>query len=220
VPIRDLLDAESDLVASVGAVNTVTRTPDGLRGENTDVAGFRHSLAALLGADRTPGHAVVLGAGGAARAAAYALAEEGFAVEVLARRPSRAAVVVASLHRSLPRAALSSGAMEAGRIARAARSAMLLVNATPVGASESPGILWPPSAPYPAACALIDLVAWPTESRLVTTARSAGAPAMGGLEMLIAQAAASWSMWTGLPAPEAAMRAAAQQGSMPCHFVS
>ena len=90
----------------------------------------------------------------------------------------------------------------------------LLVNATPVGGMRDPSASpWPEALAYPSDLTLIDLVAWPLESRLVGQARAAGARAQGGLEMLVAQAARSFRLWTGLPSPLDVMRRAALQAA-------
>jgi 3-dehydroquinate dehydratase/shikimate dehydrogenase len=179
----------------LGAVNTLRSAPGtGWDGLNTDVAGF---LAPLAGRPLTGRRATVLGAGGAARAAAHALSGAGATVTVRARRPA-AAETVAAL----------AGA-EAGGLPLPARSWDLLVNATPVGT-------WPrvDESPLPEGTALdgdlvYDLVYNPPETRLVRLARAAGCAAIGGLDMLVEQAARQFEWWTGQAAPRGAMREAA-----------
>ncbi len=138
VDIRRWLDDESDLAAAVGAVNTVVRTPDGgLRGENTDVAGFRHALAALDVAASPGARAVLIGAGGAARAVGLALLDAGFHVRILSRSTARGGTVAGQLYRARPGAGLASALLTPAALVEAAARAALVVNATTLGAGGS-----------------------------------------------------------------------------------
>ncbi len=112
--IRPLLDDESDLVTQLGAVNAVVWTPGGLVGNNTDVHGFEQALAALeLGHGRSRGQAaVVLGAGGAARAAVHVLLSQGYAVRVLSRSSGQSGILAATLYRVHPGAVLATGLLD------------------------------------------------------------------------------------------------------------
>jgi shikimate dehydrogenase len=217
VAARHMVEDESGVVTRVGAVNTIVRRPDGLLcGENTDASGFLH---VLRGMDLDQGHgrrALLLGAGGAARAVAGVLLQAGWQVTVLNRSSGRAAVLASHMIRHFHGAVLSTGPLNPEQVQRRSADVALVVNATPIGAgahdapphpTASP---WPLSRPWPAELALIDLVAWPTETVLVRHARASGARAEGGLGMLVAQAAASFRLWTGLPAPLEVMRAAAE----------
>jgi shikimate dehydrogenase len=209
-----LLEDASDLAIGIGAVNTVLRDTEGqLRGENTDGAGFRYALeraGALEGRDRL---ALVLGAGGAARAVGYVLLRAGYRLRVLARSSAQSAILAAQLHRAYPEGQISTGPLRSEEMARFADSAALLVNTTPVGGAAMPGAsLWPEAAALPSA-GVIDIVAWPLETPLVARARSEGLPAFGGLDMLLRQAARAFTLWTGQPAPEEAMRAAALEAA-------
>ena len=173
--VIDLLDRLDPVGARVGAVNLVRKEGDRLVGSNVDVEGVAAALAEV-GFER--GSAVVLGNGGAARAAAVALA--GSEVRLVAR---------------------SLGNWEdRGRLAR---SADLLVNATPLGRhGEVP--IQPDELPR---TAVVDLVYAQGGTPLVNSARSAGLPAADGWSVLLAQGAASFTAWTRLPAPLEAMRA-------------
>ncbi|MEO8084262.1 MAG: shikimate dehydrogenase [Ardenticatenales bacterium] len=218
VDMRALLEDESRLVLKTGAVNTVLVTTEGhLRGENTDVAGFAHVLRALGRGDGRGRRAVVLGAGGSARAVVGVLLAGGYAVDVLNRSSGRAAVLVSHLHRHFPGAVLRTGPIDpaaiiahAGPSAHAADAAVL-VNATSVGAAPDVGAcLWPLDVAVPAGVTVVDLVANPAETALVRHARASGATAEGGMEMLVRQAAASFELWTGIAAPVDVMRRAAE----------
>ena len=183
------------LVEATGAVNTLRWGADGVEGRNFDVEGF---LAPLVRSGvRLDGHpAVVLGAGGAARAAAIALRGVGARVAVAARRPGRATAL----------------AEELGIAATAwppPPGWELLVNATPAGmwprVDESPLGVEALGGPW-----VYDLVYNPQETRLIRLARLAGAATVGGLDMLVAQARLQIEWWTGRPTDETVLRRAAR----------
>lgn len=179
----------------IGAVNTLKREGGAWRGRNFDVDGF---LAPL----KRRGHglrgyrAVVLGAGGAARAVAWALKHEGARVEIAARRPDAARDLAA--HVGIEAV---SWPPEAGWD--------LLVNATPVGT-------WPDADKAPLGPESVrgrvvyDLVYNPPETTVLGHARAAGAETIGGLEMLVAQAEEQFTFWTDLPVPAGVMERAAR----------
>jgi 3-dehydroquinate dehydratase/shikimate dehydrogenase len=180
----------------IGAINTL-RVRDGrVSGVNTDVEGFLSPLAAL---DLAGKRAAVLGAGGAARAAAYGLAEVGAQVAVYARRVEQAAGV----------AALVGGAH--GTIPPSPGSWDLLVNATPAG--MFPGVEESPlsAAALRGGGTVYDLVYNPPITRLMLEADRAGCRVIGGLEMLVAQAAAQFRWWTGREPSRDLMRARAAE---------
>jgi 3-dehydroquinate dehydratase/shikimate dehydrogenase len=184
-----------DLARRAGAVNTLRRDGSGWAGTNTDVAGLLEPLVRRL---PVAGQRVsILGAGGAARAAAVALSDAGAAVTVHARRLEAAQAVAAAV-------GVASGPMPPGP-----GSWDVLVNATPAG-------MFPDldATPWPDPCfdgrLVYDLVYNPTETRLLHEARQAGLETLGGLDMLVAQAAAQFTYWTGLPVDRGVMRAAAE----------
>jgi 3-dehydroquinate dehydratase/shikimate dehydrogenase len=179
----------------LGVVNTLRRDPGGLwSGRNTDVAGF---MAPLHARDLQGRRVALLGAGGAARAVAQALSDQGALVTVYARREEAAGEV----------AGLVGG--DFGRLPPPAGSWDVLVNATPVG--TAPDVDSSPMSGRPLDGTLVyDLVYNPTETRLVREARAAGLDAIGGLDMLVAQAARQLEWWTGQQAPESTMASAAR----------
>jgi shikimate dehydrogenase len=184
--------------AALRSVNTVVPLGDGrLLGDSTDGDGFLRALAddGVTVADRT---AVVIGAGGAARAVALALARSGAQVKVAARRPD-AADTAAALAEAITPIALDA-------VADAVEAADLVVNATPLGMGGEP----PPfdTARLHAGQHVADLVYHPAETPLVAAARAVGASASNGLGMLVHQAALAFERWTGVPAPLDAMFAA------------
>jgi shikimate dehydrogenase len=196
------VDELSAAARAVGAVNTVVPLADGrLRGDNTDGAGFLASLADE-GFDPRGRRCLVVGAGGAARAVVYALAQAG-AAEV--------AVVNRSQDRAESAAALAASAGRVGAPADAA-AADLVVNATPLGlAGSDPRTLPPGSAHLGPGQLVVDLVPNPAETPFLVAARDRGARVAGGLGMLVHQGALAFELWTGRAAPVAVMRAAAVQ---------
>lgn len=181
----DAVDAEA---VKARAVNTIKREGSRLVGSNTDIAAIRAAVAET-GVEPKGAMVVILGAGGSARAAAVAL--EGARVTFVSRHPDNVDVpghVIAWDDPAGP--ALT-------------RSADLLVNATPLGRRDEmpirPGAL-------PRAGAVVDLVYVTGGTPLVRKARSLGLHAVDGWQILLEQGARSFEIWTGRPAPLAAMR--------------
>ncbi len=209
--VLPLVEESSDLVIGLGAANTLVRGASGrLRAENTDGVGFRFALEAAGALEGHGRHALLVGAGGAARAVGYVLVRAGYRLTVLARRSGQSAILVGQLYRALPGAPLATDRLDEATLVRLAAEADLLVHATPLGGLSAPDASpWPEAAPWPASLALIDIVAWPLDTPLMRQARAAGAPVQGGLDMLVAQAARSFRIWTGLASPVETMRRAA-----------
>jgi len=214
VPMMDSLSPEAE---AVGAVNTIVcRREAGavrLHGDNTDVAGFLAPLRPY--ADRLRGTPMaVLGAGGAARAVVYALLTT-FAparLTVVARDPAKASRLLEAFAAhdagGTLRAVAWAGAKEAVRTSR------LLVNATPVGmhpdVTRTP---WPHLTGFGPGQLVYDLVYTPETTRLLREAAARGATTLGGLDMLVGQAAAAYTQWTRRPFPDAVARAALRAGT-------
>ena len=204
----DLMDRLTPSALAIGAVNTVVARRGDLVGDNTDASGFLRALTeggiAVLGA-----RAVVLGAGGAARAIAYALATAGAeSVCVHNRTHDRAQRLAAALAefgdvRALPDA-------ELGMVGRAAT---LLVNATSVGMAGGPAedVLPCRSSVLPEEGAVVDIVYRPARTPLLREAGRRGLIAQNGVPMLVHQGAAALEQWTGEPAPVDVMRAALER---------
>jgi shikimate dehydrogenase len=200
--VMPLLDEVSEDARSLGAVNTIVRVGDDLLGHNTDVAGFSASLQ-HAGAEIAGRSALVLGAGGAARAVVRALDQMGAAdIAVSARRPEAAEAVA--------RLARGGRAHTWEQREESATAAAVVVNTTPLsGAGADPlrGALFEPGQ------VVVDLVYVPAETELLLRARVQGALAVGGLGMLVHQAAASVRIWTELDPPlEEMWRAAMASG--------
>ncbi len=182
---------------AIGAANTLRREPaSGWTATNFDVDGFLAPLRAR-GVALSRRRAVVLGAGGAARSAAWALGQQGASVEICGRRAGAAAAVAAAL-------GVAAGSWPP------APGWDLLVNATPVGMSPDSA-----AAPIPRAAvdggAVYDLVYHPRRTQLLRWAAEAGAVTIEGLDMLVEQAALQFEHWLGREAPREVMRAAAEQ---------
>jgi shikimate dehydrogenase len=191
------VDVGSPAVAALGACNCVVVLPDGrLRGENTDGDGFVDSLVDA-GHDPAGARCVVLGAGGAARAVVAALGAAG-------------AGEVVVVNRSRDRAAAAAALAPVGRRGELVEvaTADVVVNATPVGMGEDPGLPCPVELLRPGQV-VADLVYHPLETAWLAAARRAGATTVDGLGMLVHQAARAFRLWTGVAAPVGAMRAAA-----------
>jgi len=200
--VRPLLDDVSERAAAVGAVNTIVRDGDTLRGDNTDVAGFLTPLADAVGDVLEGAPMLVFGAGGAARAVVYGLLDRyGPArLTLVARRPEQAEALAADLGGYDPQDALRTTTFDdAGEAVRRSR---LLVNATPLGmAPETDGTPWPEADDFGADHVAYDLVYNPEETRFLREAAERGATTIGGLDMLVEQAAAAYRQWTGRPMP-------------------
>ncbi len=188
------LDGCDPLAARIGAVNTVVVRGGGrLYGYNTDYVGVLRSLEQRM---RLAGSRVLLfGAGGAARAAAFALAQAGSIVCLCARRPERA--------RSLARA-VGGQVVARGDLKHEFFDA--IVNCTPIGMHPLGG------SPLESAelnCRIVmDMVYRPLETELLVMARRKGIEIISGVEMFLAQGFAQYEIWTGERAPEGAMRRA------------
>ncbi len=209
IPVLDVLTPGAK---AVGAVNTIVCQREdmqvALRGDNTDVAGFLAPLEALEQSLRGLS-AVILGAGGAARAAAYGLLSrfDLQRITVAARTPRRAERLCESFS-----ALDSSGILKVLPIPEAGiciGNAALVVNATPVGMhpreSETP---WPDTRVFHAGQIVYDMVYRPRLTRLLRESGERGAQTIDGLTMLLQQAAAAYCQWTGSPMPLDAARKA------------
>ena len=202
----ELAETLGPTARATGAVNTLVRTETGWSGHNTDLDGFAAPLRDL-GVPLGGGRAVVLGAGGAARAATRALGQDfGLArVDVAARRPGQAERVVADL---APDAGTELRAVALGDADLS--GAALIVNATPLGMEDADASPCGPEA-FREGQVAYDLVYGPRPTRFVRDAERAGATALGGLAMLVGQAAGAFHLWTGRHLPVAVATTAARR---------
>ena len=199
----------SPAATEIGAANTLSFLDDRIRADNTDAPG----LIAALPAPPSGKRSLVLGAGGSARAAIWALSRQGAGVEVWNRTAERGDEVVRELARS------GEGTDAEGRLTPVtadqvrANAYDLIVNCTAVGldSGDDPFGLLPiePERLGPETT-LVDLVYGGAETRLVGEARSRGAVTVDGLEVLVRQGAESLRIWTGMEPPLDVMREAAR----------
>ena len=231
--VLSYLDQLTPQAQAIGAVNTISCRAGVLTGDNTDAAGFISDLQrVLVGLDRSPETAdnggegktaLVLGAGGAARAVVYALWQAGWQVTVAARRPEQAAALVASLQESAEVSGPASTNLQAislqvpqlyefishqpdGKSGIQDYKSRILVNASSAGMlPDIASCSWPEELPFPEGWLVYDLVYKPPETTFLQRARVAGLPAVNGLGMLVEQAALALECWTGLPVPRQAM---------------
>ena len=214
IPYLDRLDS---LVERAGAVNTIVNEHGYLAGYNTDVIGFARALENAGFAARGQ-RAVVLGAGGAARAVGVALVEAGIGEIIITDiLPSRSEALAAALRSLVPVTTIRVCGVDDESFPEATNACQLLVNCTPVGMrhSSSEGQLPLSAAMIPPGIVVFDLVYNPLVTPLLAAAQARGARIIGGLTMLVYQAAASFRLWTGLEAPEKEMMAAAQKALAP-----
>jgi shikimate dehydrogenase len=196
--VMGLLD-EVDLEAqALGAVNTIVNTAGRLSGGNTDAAGLARWMR-LSGIDPHGRPAVVLGAGGAARSAVWALADLGAtSVVVLNRTVERAEALVTSLRTRLRSTDLTWGTLdEAGEPVN--RPWRVVINATSLGHHGASPMVDP--SWYSPDSVAIELAYNPPETGFMVAARQAGARAENGLGMLLHQAGLSFERWTGRVPP-------------------
>ena len=184
-------DEASDAARSIGAANTLTFADGSIRADNTDAGG----LLAALPEDPAGAEALVLGAGGAGRAAAWALREAGAEVSVWNRTPERAE----ALARDLEVAAVAAPV-----------AADILVNATSVGLEPTDAIEDLPVAWIDPPRVAVELVYGDHETPFAAWAESGGAKLVEGLEILVRQGAISFELWTARQPPLEAMRRAAR----------
>lgn len=200
-----LCDHLTDEARLIGAVNTLAWTSDGLLGDNTDAVGLRDAMTAdapLQDGERF----VILGTGGAARAAAVAVGRLAGRCTIVGRRPDAA--------EELARLAVASGAATAtgidivsDELPGVVAGAKVIVNATPLGMQGE--TLAAPFHHLGPGQVAYDLIYHPPQTPFLRSAAERGANTHNGLGMLVAQAAASYRRWTGREAPLGTMSAAA-----------
>jgi len=191
----DHVDCLAPEAAAIGALNTIVFADGTATGHNTDASGFAASLAEAL-PEGVPASTLLIGAGGAGRAVAFALKSAGTARLLVYDRDAEAAAVLAS----------AVGGEPVDDLAEAANAAGGIVNATPVGMAAHPGL---PIAPELVAArhVVADLVYLPLETALLAHARALGCRTLSGRGMAIAQAAHAFALFTGRTADAAAMAA-------------
>ena len=197
--VTEHLDRLDPFAERIGAVNTVVRDDHALAGYNTDALGFMEPLADLIAADMNLRSALVLGAGGAARAITFGLVDAGFTVFILAREPMKAAALMGDAASGPswlePDAYRLSNAQDMFTYGRS-----LLVNATSLGMVGKPP-LNVSLVRFDESCIVYDIVYAPLATPLLSAARARGMLTIDGLAMLVGQAAAAFELFFGQPAP-------------------
>lgn len=207
VAVLQYLDEIAASAQVIGAVNTVRREGDRLIGENTDGKGFLRALGDDADIDATGVHAVVLGAGGAARAIAVELALAGAQRIIVVNRSSeRGETLVRLLNDKTPARAEFAPWTDAYRVPEGAD---LLINATSIGlypsVDDAPAIDFASITPGMVVC---DVIPNPPSTPFLRQAAARGAKTLDGLGMLVYQGAIAFKMWTGQEASTEVMRQA------------
>ena len=196
---------QDDLVKAIGAANTLTFTPDGIAAANTDAVAAVESLAAVLAeTEQLAGGdglgvktALVLGAGGAARAVAFGLKQRGVEVTIAARTPERGKKVAADV-----------GCKLVDWSARHRMPHDCIVNATPIGMHPDVDATPFDKEHFRPYMVVFDTVYNPENTLLIKEARGAGCRVVTGVEMFVRQAAIQFRTWHGVEPPPEVMREA------------
>jgi len=203
--VASLMDELEEPAHEIGAVNVIVKRGDKLIGYNTDADAFLRALRQEAGFEPQDKRVILLGAGGVARAASFALvrAKVG-ALTIVNRTFERAEALAFDLRGSLSqRQRLSLARWGDTELAEALAGCDLMVNCTSIGMKHSPEEGRSPVAAEQIAGGVLvyDLVYNPMETPLLASARKAGATVLGGLSMLVYQGAAAFELWTDRAAP-------------------
>jgi shikimate dehydrogenase len=212
-----LLDEVDDLAGRIGAVNTIVNRDGQLCGYNTDMTGFARALREEGGFDPRGAQVVLLGAGGAGRAATTALVQgKAASVTISDIVPERTQRLVEDLGRQ-SQTTLRALAPGEENLAAVMKECQLLVNCTPIGMrhSKEEHDLPIPTELIPAGILVFDIIYNPLETNLLAEARRRGARTLGGLPMLVYQGAHSFELWTAVQAPLGVMFEAARKALAP-----
>lgn len=213
--VLPLMDEVSPVALAAGAVNTIVVRDGRLCGDNTDVGGFIASLAEV-GFDPCGRGALLFGAGGAARGVALGLLRAGAGPIWIANRTYRRAVDLTDSLQGAARpgpdgaGAVTPLALEA--VPAVAARAALVVNCTSVGLGPTAGeSVWNDFACFRPGTLAVDIIYKPPVTPFLRAAASAGLPTLGGLGMLVHQAALAWEVWFGEKGPVDVFYAAARR---------
>lgn len=209
--VGEYLDDLTPWAQTIGAVNTIIRDGVNFIGHNTDAHGFIHGLKQVGGFNPKNKQVLLLGAGGAARAAAFGLAKEQISSLIIANRTGDKAQFLADdVSEHIPY--VSTIDLTESHLKKACVNVNLIVNSTSMGMRHSKTEQLSPLTaqiirPETLVC---DMVYNPIETPLIIEARKAGARVLGGLPMLVYQGAAAFKHWTGKEAPVEIMFSSAQ----------
>lgn len=205
--VIEFLDGVSPGARVIGAVNTIHNDNGRLIGYNTDGAGFIKSLREES-FEPNGKNAIIIGSGGAAKAVAVSLIEEGASnITLVARTIDKADALKVHLERNFKEISMKTLSFT-GDMADIFQVGDIIVNATPIGMEESGDLLPVPLELIQSKHFIYDLIYTPFETRLLKEARNKGARAVNGLGMLLYQAASAFELWTGTSAPIEDMRKA------------
>jgi shikimate dehydrogenase len=205
--VISFLDEVDPAVKFLGSANTILNKDGKLSGFNTDGVGALKALREN-GTELSEKKVLLLGAGGAAKAIAFALAKEVGELAILNRAAEKAKELAEALGRMFNKKVVG-GALSSDAIAKNLRGSDVLINATSVGMhpDANQSIVTPQW--LRSDLTVMDIVYNPVETKLAKDAKAAGAKVISGVEMLIYQGAASFEIWTGRSAPIEVMRRAA-----------
>jgi len=196
------IDAISSEAEIINAANTIARYDDELHGFNTDAPGTVTAIETFTGTQIEGGRAFIYGVGGSARAAAYGLLERGIeGVTFGVRSPDKGAMAVDRMKFAFPEQSVDFVRLEAldHMVARreAFREARIVINATPVGMAghDATALIEDPSWIH-GGQTFFDFIYQPRRTAFLETARRSGATTLGGIALLVSQAAESFHIWT------------------------
>jgi len=194
------LDSLSGIAGKLGAVNTISQKNGKLIGDNTDAIGFIKSLnSANISIENRPVY--IFGAGGSARAIAFALAHRGITEFYISNRTEQRFIALRNMLQTTFQNILIQ------QFSSTISQDALIINCTPVGTLNiDPNMLWSEKIPFSPTQTVIDIVYEPKETPLLRKARIDGAQTLNGLGMLLHQAAESFSIWTNKAAPLSIMK--------------
>ena len=207
--VLPFLNKVDTLALKIGAVNTIVNDRGVLTGYNTDAEGFLNALhERRVSVDRKK--AVIIGAGGAARAIAFALMDKGTNVYIHNRSQERAKVLAGELIDTFNRR-VEIFPLEKDYLLKSLKSVDLLINTTSVGMSPEINDTPIPTELLKPGLVIFDVVYNPLRTRLLIDGEAAGAMTISGIEMLVFQGAVAFEKFTGQKAPVALMKEKAIQ---------
>jgi shikimate dehydrogenase len=202
VAIMPMLDEIDPLAKRIGAVNTVVNDNGRLIGYNTDGTGYVRSLIEETGLDLRERVVTLLGAGGAARAVAFTLAEQGVKeIRIINRSRERAALLAEHLGAIVP-----TSVVDPDQASRVIADASLLINTTSIGMYPHVDEMPVPVEWLHPGLIVSDLIYNPLETKLLRQAKQIGAKTHSGVGMFVNQGALAFELWTGEQAPSEVMR--------------
>ena len=208
--VMSILDDVSHEATLIGAANTLIFCDGRVSGDNTDAQGFLRAMTEEGIDIPVGGSAVVLGAGGAARAVVVALALSGLGLITVANRTGWKAIQFEKNLATISETEISAVDLASNQLNSAIRSADLLVNTTSVGMQETDQLLIDPDSLNPGTI-VYEIVYTPPETPLLRVAREKGCQTIGGIGMLVHQGAIAFEKWIGIVPNVETMRIALEQ---------